>query len=100
MLNIRLLLFFPFLILNLNLYGQTTAFISARKGQSVQVIDTNTDALTSTIGTISTNANWRNNERTIGISSDNNNKELAFCTVVFQFVVKEYMFYFLVVKNN
>jgi hypothetical protein len=71
MLNIRLLLFFPFLILNLNLYSQTTAFISARKGQSVQVIDTYTDTLTSTIGTISTNTNWRNNERTIGISSDN-----------------------------
>ena len=51
--------------------GNNLAYISARKGGSIQVIDVSTDTLSTTIGPISSNSNWRNNERTIGISADN-----------------------------
>ena len=51
--------------------GKNLAYISARKGGSIQVIDVSTDTLSTTIGPISSNSNWRNNERTIGISDDN-----------------------------
>ena len=57
-------------------FSQTTAYLSARKGEYIQVINTTTHTLSTTIGSapgtpISTDTNWRNNERTIGISSDN-----------------------------
>ena len=57
-------------------FSQSTAYLSARKGEYIQVINTSTHTLSSTIGSapgtpISTDTNWRNNERTIGISSDN-----------------------------
>ena len=57
-------------------FSQTTAYLSARKGQYIQVINTTTHTLSTTIGSapgtpISTSTHNKNNFRTIGISSDN-----------------------------
>jgi len=60
-----------FLLLPALIFSQNTAYISAKKGQSIQIINTTTNTLSSTIGSISSDTNWRNNERTIGISADN-----------------------------
>ena len=72
------LIFIPLLYLSFYqlAHSQSRAYLSARTGQYIQEINTTTHTLSSTIGSapgtpISTDTNWRNSERTLGISSDN-----------------------------
>lgn len=46
------------------------AYVSAQKGGNIQIIDNITKTFSGSIGIISSDLNWRNAERTLGISKD------------------------------
>ncbi len=61
-----------------NLYSQidtglahkSFAYVSAQKGGNIQIIDNISKTFIGSIGIISTSSNWRNSQRTLGISKD------------------------------